>query len=234
MQSNQDQQPFVGEKKGKHALVVGATGATGKDLLELLLIDDDFYRVDVFVRRDVQVRHEKLMVHIIDFDKPEQWKALVKGDVLFSCLGTTLSAAGSKSAQWKIDYDYQFAFASAARQNGVPAYVLVSSSNASAKSFFFYTKMKGKLEEAVKALGFPKLAIFNPPVLIRKNSDRLMEVVGLKIVRALNSVGLFREQASLPTEVLAQAMINASKAESPGLSTFKGREIWQQAAKNRE
>jgi N-acetyl-gamma-glutamylphosphate reductase len=73
------------------ALLIGATGATGKDLLELLLQDKEITKVDVFVRRALDVKNEKLTVHIIDFDKPEQWKTLVQGDVLFSCLGTTPS-----------------------------------------------------------------------------------------------------------------------------------------------
>jgi uncharacterized protein YbjT (DUF2867 family) len=151
-----------------HALLIGATGATGRDPLDLLLKDDDFHRVDIFVRREIETNHEKLNVHAIDFDKPDQWKHLVKGDVLFSCLGTTLIAAGSKEAQWKIDYDYQYEFAKAARENGVDNYVLVSAGMASPDSLFFYTRMKGQLEEAVKALEFAKLSIFNPPVLVRK------------------------------------------------------------------
>src|SRR5215213_8400607 len=146
-----------------HALLIGATGATGKDLLQLLLNDGAFHRVDIFVRRRLDVQHEKLKVHIIDFDKPAQWSQLVKGDVLFSCLGTTLKAAGSKEAQWKIDYDYQYDFAKAARENGVDNYVLVSSSGASPDSLLFYPRMKGQLESAVTSLGFAKLSIFNPP-----------------------------------------------------------------------
>src|SRR5918994_4181591 len=114
-----------------HALLVGATGATGKDLLELLLKDDAFHRVDIFVRRNLDLQHEKLKTHVIDFDKPYEWNQLVNGDVLFSCLGTTLKVAGSKEAQWKIDYDYQYQFAKAARENGMHSYVLVSSGFAS-------------------------------------------------------------------------------------------------------
>ena len=118
----------------KHAIIVGATGATGKDLLELLLKDNSFYKIDVFVRRHIDIKNEKLTVHVIDFDKSKQWKHLVKGNVLFSCLGTTLKAAGSKAEQWKIDYDYQYQFAKVARENQVKNYVLVSSQGASAKS----------------------------------------------------------------------------------------------------
>ncbi|HSI67316.1 MAG TPA: NAD(P)H-binding protein, partial [Planococcus sp. (in: firmicutes)] len=75
------------------ANLIGATGATGKDLLDLLLKDDSFDEVTIFVRRSLDVQHEKLKVHVIDFEKPEQWKHLVTGDVLFSCLGTTMKAA---------------------------------------------------------------------------------------------------------------------------------------------
>ncbi|MBM7651130.1 NAD(P)H-binding protein [Neobacillus cucumis] len=210
-----------------HALLIGATGATGKDLLNLLLKDDSIHQVDIFVRRDLAIQHKKLKIHVIDFDKPEQWKLLVKGDVLFSCLGTTIKAAGSREAQWKVDYDYQYQFAKFARENNVNNYVLVSSGFSSPNSNFFYTRMKGQLEEAVKALGFPKLSIFNPPVLIRKNSDRTMEVAGLKAIQLFNKIGIFRSQKPLPTKILAQAMINSSKRKENGIFTLGGNAIWK-------
>lgn len=209
-----------------YALLIGATGATGKDLLDLLLKDDSFHQVDIFVRRGLDIQHEKLKIHVIDFDKPEQWKHLVKGDVLFSCLGTTLKAAGSKEAQWKVDYDYQYQFAKFARENHVYNYVLVSSGFSSPNSLYFYTRMKGQLEEAVKALGFPKLTIFNPPVLIRKDSDRTAEVAGLKAIQFFNRIGIFRSQNPLPTEILAQAMINSAKTKENGIITLEGKAIW--------
>lgn len=212
-----------------HALIIGATGATGKDLLQLLLNDETFHRVDVFVRRPLEMQHRKLSVHVIDFDSPAQWKHLVQGDVLFSCLGTTLKAAGSKEAQRKIDYDYQYNFAQAARENNVHSYVLVSAGLASPNSSFFYSRMKGELEVAVKKLAFPKLLIFNPPLLIRKNSDRFGEVAGLKLIKFLNRLGLFRSQKPLPTELLAQAMVTAVKTAGDGVAAFKAQDIWRLA-----
>ena len=210
-----------------NALLIGATGTTGKDLLELLLNDKDFDRVDVFVRRSLVIQHPKLKIHVIDFDQPVQWKHLVKGDVLFSCLGTTLKAAGSKEAQWKIDYDYQYRFAEAARENQVNNYVLVSASMASARSKVFYSRMKGELEDAVKALGFSRLTIFKPPLLVRKDSDRKGELIGFRIIRFFNKLGLLRSQKPLPTEVLAKAMINAAKRKQSGVRTLKSDEIWE-------
>lgn len=195
-----------------NALVIGATGATGKDLVEQLMKDDSFESIDVFVRRSLDIQYDdKLTVHVIDFDQPDEWRDLVKGDVLFSCLGTTIKAAGSKEAQWKVDYGYQYEFAKAAKENGVDRYVLVSAEFASPKARSFYSKMKGQLEEAVKELDFSKLTIIKPPILMRKGSDRTFEVLGLKAIQLMNKAGVFRSQQPLPTEVLAKAMINSAK-----------------------
>ncbi|PEL13345.1 NAD(P)H-binding protein [Bacillus sp. AFS017336] len=216
------------------ALVIGATGATGKDLLELLLNDDSFHNVDIFVRRALNIKHNKLKVHVIDFDKQELWKHLVKGDVLFSCLGTTLKVAGSKEAQWKVDYEYQYQFAKFARENGVDNYVLVSSGYSSSNSRFFYTRMKGQLEEAIEALRFPKLTIFNPPLLIRQNTDRPMEAVSFKVIQFVNKIGIFRSQKPLATDILAQAMINSAKTKEGGVFKLEGKAIWECAKVNYE
>ncbi|CAI6083733.1 NAD(P)H-binding protein [Cohnella sp. JJ-181] len=212
-----------------HALIIGATGATGADLLDILLKDESFKRIDIFVRRAPDIRHHKLKVHVIDFDRPEQWEHLVQGDVLFSCLGTTIKAAGSKEAQWKIDYEYQYRFAQAARGNRVNNYVLVSAGFASPKARFFYSRMKGRLEEAVKALAFDKLTIYNPPLLVRKNSDRAMEVASKKALQYLNKIGMLRGQRPLPTEILAQAMVNTAKRKENGVLTLGGQAIWAAA-----
>lgn len=98
------------------ALVIGATGATGKDLVNQLLNDKEFDEVDIFVRKPVDIQNDKLKVHVVNFEKPEEWKEMVKGDVAFSCLGTTLKDAGSKEAQKKVDFDYQYEFAKAAKR----------------------------------------------------------------------------------------------------------------------
>ena len=83
------------------ALVLGATGAVGKDLVKQLLKDDTFDRVDIFVRRAVNIPSAKLVSHVVDFDHLETWASLLTGDVLFSCLGTTIKAAATWSVKWK-------------------------------------------------------------------------------------------------------------------------------------
>ena len=207
------------------ALVIGATGAVGQDLVRLLLSDDSFNRVDIFVRREISIPSAKLVSHIVDFDRPEPWAGQLTGDVLFSCLGTTLKAAGSKDAQWKVDYTYQYLAAKAARENGVDTFVLVSSIGANPESGFFYTKMKGRLDEDVQRLCFPRLYILRPPSLVRKGTDRFGEKAGVAVLKALNAIGLFRSWKPMPTEDVAAAMVRLAKNGQEGTRIITSQDI---------
>lgn len=208
------------------ALVIGATGATGKDLVAQLLEDPAFDKVHVFVRRDIAQHHDKLHVHIVDFDKIDEWKDQLQGDVLFSALGTTIKKAGSQQAQWKIDYTYQYEVAKAAKENGVEIMSLVSSAWATADSKIFYTRMKGQLEEDVKLLGFRSLAIMRPPSLIRKDTDRLGERLSVSLLQALNKIGLLRALRPMPTAQVARTMIAMAKAGNAGVFTLEPKDLW--------
>ena len=208
------------------ALIIGATGATGKDLLSQLLADDTYSELHCFVRKPLTLTHAKLHAHVDDFETPEAWADLLRGDVAFSCLGTTLAVAGSKEAQWRVDYDYQYNFAEHCRNNGVPTFVLVSAAGAKAQSKLFYNRMKGQLEDAVKALGFARLLIFQPSVLVRKGSDRKGEQFGLKMIVFLNKLGLFKRYRPMPTSVLAEKMRKEVAIAPKGVHTFTLDEIF--------
>lgn len=216
------------------ALIIGATGATGKDLINKLIEDKDFEEIHAFVRKPFEMENEKVTFHVVDFEKPENWKDLVKGDVAFSCLGTTLKDAGSKEAQRKVDYDYQLNFAKIAKENDVEDFVLVSAYGASPNSKIFYSKMKGELEQEIKKLHFNKLTIFNPGMLERKNSNRTGEVLGSRIIKFANKFGILEHQKPLPTDILAQAMVNSSKIKSYGYSRIKLGTIFSFAEKGKE
>jgi hypothetical protein len=208
------------------ALIIGATGATGKDLVTQLLADDTYSEVHCFVRKPLTFTHTKLHTHVVDFETPEAWADLLRGDVAFSCLGTTLAVAGSKEAQWRVDYDYQYNFAEHCRNNGVPTFVLVSAAGAKAQSKLFYNRMKGQLEDAVKELEFPRLLIFQPSVLIRSNSDRGAENFSVKAIHFLNKIGLFKRYRPMPTTVLAQKMRKEVAIAPKGVHTFTLDEIF--------
>ena len=208
------------------ALIIGATGATGKDLLAKLLEDEAYSEIHSFVRKPMSISHPKLYTHVVDFETPEAWVDLVRGDVAFSCLGTTLAVAGSKDAQWRVDYDYQYAFAQQCKANEVPTFVLVSAAGAKAQSKLFYNRMKGALEEAVKKLNFPRLLIFQPSILIRSNNDRGAENFSVKAIHFLNKIGLFKRYRPMPTNVLAQRIRREVATATEGVHTFTLDEIF--------
>lgn len=208
------------------AVIVGATGATGRDLLELVLANPMFDSVEIFVRRNPGIIHEKLITHIIDFDNPEIWAKSVIGDVLFACLGTTRKDAGSQEQQWLVDFYYQMEFAKAAKKNEVRHYVLLSTVMASPNSHFFYTRMKGELEEAVKGLHFAKTTILRPPALERKHTDRWTETVSVGLLNFFNDKGLFVDNKPMPTDVLAKAMIMAAKIQDAEMEVWEPPLIW--------
>ena len=202
------------------ALIIGATGATGKDLVTQLLADDTYSEVHCFVRKPLALTHPKLHTHVVNFETPEAWADLLHGDVAFSCLGTTLAVAGTKEAQWCVDYDYQYAFALQCRTNGVPTFVLVSAAGATAQSKLFYNRMKGQLEDAVKALDFSCLLIFQPSILIRSNNDRGIENFTVKAFKFLNKLGILKRYRPMPTEVLAEKIRKEVAKVSQGIHTF--------------
>ena len=127
-------------KKKLHAIVLGATGATGQELVKQLLYNSNFSEISVFTRKIFSIDHEKLNKNKIDFSKLYNYKPLVTGDVFFSALGTTLKDAGSKQKQYLVDYTYQYEFAKMASDNGVENYSLISSTGANEKSVFFLSQ----------------------------------------------------------------------------------------------
>ena len=203
------------------ALVIGATGSTGEFLVDELLADKNYELVTIFVRRATGNKHPKLIEQIIDFSNIDNYKNLIVGDVIFSCLGTTLKAAGSKENQKKIDFDIPATFAKLARENGVSSFVLLSAYGATSKSKVFYSKIKGELEDSLAELNFEQYIIFKPGLLLRVNSDRFGEYAMAKILKAVNAIGLFKKFKPLPTDLLAKKLTKAPKVLPKGTSIIE-------------
>lgn len=183
-------------------LLIGATGATGTFVLSNLLNDEQVNEVVVFVRKSTGIKNAKLTEIITTFDQLADYQSYMHAQVAISCLGSTLKQAGSKQAQWVIDYEYQLQFAQLATQNQVPHFILLSSLGASAKSKVFYSKMKGALEDAVIKLPFTRLDILQPSLLIRPKSDRLGEKVSEKLLQFLNVFKLMKSYQPIKVENL--------------------------------
>lgn len=195
----------------KTALIIGSTGLVGSQLLQQLLASSCYSKVVSLSRRQLDFSHPKLISHVIDFENLTHHVELFKGDVFFSCLGTTLKQAGSVAAQRKVDFEYQFICAQMAANNAVPHYCLVSSSGANAHSMSRYLKIKGELEQQVKQLGFARLSILQPSLLVGERSElRIAEKFGEVVLPLLTRFGILKRYRPITGEQVANKLLRVS------------------------
>lgn len=202
----------------KTAIVIGATGLVGNELVRLLLKDSRIEKVKVFVRKKTGLTHAKLEEHIVDFDNTADWKKQVTGDVLYSAMGTTLKVAGSKEAQYKIDHNYQYNVAKMAAANDVKKYVLISAAGSSPDAKVFYSRMKGELERDVKKLPFETIHILRPGMLKgRTQNTRLGEQIGAAVLGVIGIIPGMLALKPIEGASVAHAMVNATFRHEVGI-----------------
>ena len=209
------------------AIIAGATGLVGSLCLKQLLDDRAYAQVIAVSRRAVAESHPKLVQKVVEFDKLRQLAPLVADDA-FCALGTTIAKAGSQQAFRKIDLDYSKAFAEFALAGGARQLALVSSVGANARSWNFYLRTKGELEEAVKALAFTSLHIFRPSFLMGlRPEQRAGEGIGLALSKVFQFafVGGLSKYRPMAASTVAAAMIAAVKRAAPGHHTYFFKEM---------
>ncbi len=211
-------------------VLIGGSGATGRALIQLMLKSKEVTEIVVLLRRVSFDEHIKLKQVIIDFENLTDFEREIQGDIAISCLGTTLKDAGSKDAQWKIDHDLNLQFAALAKKNGFPTFLLLSALLADPASKIFYNRMKGTLEQDVKALNFNRLIIFQPGGLIRPNTDRFGEKTAITTLRILNSIGLFKSYKPLSVAQVPSAILQAINHYTTGIHTVTVKDIQKLAA----
>ena len=215
----------------KSAIVIGATGLVGKNLTRQLLKNLRYEQVTVFARHTMDIAHPNLKEEIVNFDFIDDWKNRIRGDELYSALGTTIKKAGSKEAQYKIDYTYQYQVAKAASENGVKNYFLISSTGANYKSKNFYLRIKGELENKILDLPFKKIRIFQPSILLgQRNEKRIAEKLGIAAAKVFTVLPFLKKYKPIEAKTLAQAIINsANNSNEQKLITYKLLEIFELA-----
>lgn len=213
----------------KTALVIGATGVTGKHIVSQLLARQDYDQVLAFSRRALSVVHSKLVNHVVDFDHIEDWATLLRGDDLFSALGTTRKQAGSKKAQYKVDYSYQANVIQAAAANGVSRVFLISSPQASAESPLFYNRIKGELDNFAATQGFQTLVYFKPSIILGDRPDkRVAEKIGGALAAGIAKwVPGANRYRPISGEQLGNAIVSCAGSNIPaGVHTYELDEIF--------
>lgn len=208
-------------------LLVGATGLVGRECLRLLLADGTFGRIIVVTRRPLSpdVRSPKLETHVVDFDHLNEYDALFDVDAILCTIGTTIRQAGSRTRFRTVDYEYPLAFAKLGRRHGCKHFLVVSALGANTKSRVFYNRVKGELEEALKALSYPRLTIVRPSLLLGPRAElRLGEEVAKRVTRWL---GPLVPRAFKPVEAraVAMAMVRAAREQGSGVRVVESWEI---------
>lgn len=209
------------------AIVIGASGLVGSALVNKLVTADHVDKVITLTRRSIIHSSKKVENHIVNFDRLEDASSLFEADFLFSCLGTTRSQAGSITAQREVDLEYQFKTALLAAQNGIPHYLLISSSGANAKSHNPYLKMKGELEQRVQSLGFKRISIFQPSLLMgQRNELRVAEKIGSWVMPILSFIPGLRRYRPITGEKVAEKMRQVSQQSGESLEYFRLDELF--------
>lgn len=212
----------------RKAVVEGATGLIGRELVQLLLHDPAYDMVIVLVRRSTGLTHSKLEEQLIDFDQLESVsKKLHQADV-FCALGTTMKKAGSREAFRRVDFSYPLMLGEFAQKQSATQMLLVSSMGANPSSPFFYSRVKGEIEEKISELNLPALHIFRPSLLLGEREEfRFGEQFAAFLFKGLFSVfvGSLRKYRPIPAATVAKAMVDAAKRNSVGIHIYESDKI---------
>lgn len=212
----------------KTAVLLGATGLVGHQLLEQLLAHSAYARVVAPTRRALHRDHPKLENPIVDFNRLERYADLLTGQDIFIALGTTIGKAGSQINFRRVDFDYVVTAASIARQQGANQCLLVSSAGADATSRNFYLRTKGETELAVERLGFWATHIFRPGVLLgEREESRIGERVAAifsNLLRKLSPkiLGGFNP---VRADLLAARMVEAAQGVEAGRQVYGAQQL---------
>jgi uncharacterized protein YbjT (DUF2867 family) len=197
-----------------NAVIVGATGLVGKELLTLISAQKYYGSIHLPVRRPMDNLPTGVYSHQVDFSNLEGFDpGLVIRDV-YICLGTTQKKAGGKTGFFKVDHDYVLNVARWAKQSGAERVCFISSIGAIPKSRSFYLKTKGEVEQELIALGFKHLCIVRPSLLLGKREEyRWAEALSAKLfpVFSFLMVGKLKKYRAVKAEKVAGAMFHFVK-----------------------
>ncbi len=190
----------------KNAIIAGATGLTGIELIKLLEADTTYNNIFALTRRALSVSTHKTTL----INQPIEIPSETKITTVFCALGTTIKKAGSKDAFRLVDYDMIIELADWAKQRGVIKFVVISSLGANAKSSNFYLKTKGQLESRLKTMGFNTLIIVRPSLLTgNRHEFRIGEKLSKTILSILHPLllGKLKKYRSIEAWQVAKAMV---------------------------
>jgi uncharacterized protein YbjT (DUF2867 family) len=205
------------------AILAGATGLVGGECLQQLLASPRYGRVVVVTRRalDPGLRHEKLREVVVQFARLDDVRPRLRGDHVFCALGTTIRKAGSQQRFRAVDCEYPLRLAQLTLEHGARHFSVVSALGASRSSPFFYSRVKGEMEEGLRHMNWPSLAVLRPSVIAGERAEpRPLERLSEHLLRFAPST--WRPVAASD---IAAAMIATALREPPGVTVIESRQI---------
>ena len=194
----------------KTALLFGATGLIGSHLLNLLISNNNYSKIKVFVRSSIELNDPKIEIIQTDFNNLKNHREDIKGDDCFFCIGTTKKNSPDKNEYKRVELEVPKQVAQIAKSNLVNSFVFVSSGYADPKSSGDYLKFKGLVEEELKGLNFSKLGIMRPSFLLgNRQEKRVGEKIGIFVFKLLSPLflGPLKKMKPIHAATVAKAMI---------------------------
>ncbi|MBT2569955.1 NAD-dependent epimerase/dehydratase family protein [Planococcus sp. ISL-110] len=207
----------------KTALLAGASGLVGNELLHILLDSPHYRGVKILVRRPLDMEHEKLEQVITDFDKLDHYAKHFDVDDVYCCLGTTIRKAGSQDDFKKVDYEYPLRMAEMAKSQQAKNFLIITALGADAESKMFYSRIKGQLQVRLKKVGLTALHIFQPSLLLGDRQEfRLGEKAATVLSPAISKLlrGKMKKYKPVEARNVALAMYEVAQIERTGNYTY--------------
>ena len=200
----------------KTALLFGSSGLIGGHLLNMLIQNNGYSKIKIFVRTEPEINDSKIEIIKTDFNNLKNHIEDIKGDDCFFCIGTTKKNSPDKNEYKKIERDMPMEIAKIAKTNSVNSFIYVSSGFADPKNSGAYLRYKGEVEEELKKLNFLKLGIMRPSFLIGKRKEkRFGEKIGILLFKLLSPLflGSLKKMKPIHSKKVAKAMINVSNSD---------------------
>lgn len=201
-------------------MIAGATGLVGRALLRRLIDDARYGELRALGRRAPDQAAPKLRFVATDFDDLTAHAAQLAVDDVFCCLGTTIRAAGSRAAFERVDYHMVVDLARAAHKAGAKRFLVVSAVGASEHAAAFYSRVKGRMEAAVRQLPFAAVHIVRPSLLLGERAERRpAEQLGQRLAPLLSPLlqGPLARYRAVPADEVAAALVTLAQEPATGV-----------------
>ena len=205
----------------KSAIVIGASGEVGSQLMSLLLQDPRYAQIISLGRSPSEHKNDKLTFHKVDLLDDSTFEKYLNTDEIYCCIGTTRAKTPDKDTYRAIDHGIPVRLAKYSQKHSIPVMIVVSAMGADPDSRLFYNRTKGEMERDVQRYFKNKLHLVRPSLIDSERKElRLGERIGIYAMRILNPllVGSLKNYRSISSMAIAKAMVQLANQMYVGVA----------------